>query len=355
MIAVRLLAIDVSGERAIGALDAVARVGAPYAVEAVSGWDLALATAARREHDVVLVGPTVGPASGVDMIRALRTLAPAMPLLLVTVEEPGAIEIEALAAGARDVLVLSPAVPPAEAARWLRSAVEGARVSGEVERLRDELAREREEIETLARAVSHDLRGPLQVISGWVELLAIRFRPQADPRTHHAIDRVLHGVAQANDRIHALLSLARLDGLDAPVTLVDLDRAWDAAVGELTVERAEGRLAASREALPTLPGREALYTWLLRHLITTWLGTHGAGTVHVRASAQSVPGGWRISVSANRRVERRLIRRLFQPFGDGTDTTHLAACKKIVERHHGRIAYEDRENGGAFWFQLPGR
>lgn len=348
--------MDLSGRRVEEALAALTRTGTPYAVDRVSGWEAALTVAARREHDVGLLGPRVGDRDGLELARAVRAAAPGLPVMLVTDGALAWPELDALAAGLHDLLILGEDVPEPAATRWLRSAVDGANSARELERARVDLQRERDEVETLARAVSHDLRGPLQVISGYVELLALRFRSHADERTLQAIDRVLRGVGQVNDRIEALLALARVQGFDAPTGPVDLGRAWDEAVVALADELRAARIVASRDPLPIVPGRHPLYARLFRELLGVVVRTHAdvPGTVH--ATAAPMPGGVRVTlVDSGPGVDRRLIRRLFEPFGDATDSTALAICRKIVERHHGRVGYEPRDAGGAFWVVFPSR
>lgn len=348
--------MDVNGRRVEEALTGLARSGTLYAVDRVRGWEAALAVAARREHNVGLVGSRVGDRDGLDLARAVRAVVPDLPVLLVADGALAVPELDALAAGVHDLLILGEDVPEPAATRWLRAAVDGANSVRELERARADLQRERDEVESLARAVSHDLRGPLQVISGYVELLAMRFRSQADERTLQAIDRVLRGVSQVNDRIEALVALARVQGFDAPVGPVDLNQAWDEAVAALADELRAARIVATRDALPVVPGRLPLYARLFRELLRVVVRTHGdlPGTVH--ATLGAVPGGVRVTLmNRGPGVDRRLLRRLFEPFGDATDSTALAICRKIVECHRGRIGYEPRDAGGAFWVVFPSR
>jgi PAS domain S-box-containing protein len=67
-----------------------------------------------------------------------------------------------------------------------------------------------QELEAFSYSVSHDLRAPLSAISGFSQALAHRLEGQADERTRHFLARIRAGVAKMEERIDALLSLAKV-------------------------------------------------------------------------------------------------------------------------------------------------
>lgn len=245
---------------------------------------------------------------------------------------------------------------------WLGATLDRARLARDLSRARRDLARARLELDQFASVVSHDLRSPLQVISGYAELLAVRYRGRLDAHAVTLIDRTLKGVEQLERQIQDLLTVTRLPGEAEPVATVDLADAWAAAVAVLA---ADGRLdpaGVTTASLPVVAGNPVQLAHLLRLLLQSAAALRGPAPLKVHAEARAVEEGWRVEVRDNGRgLDPRFVPRIFGTTTRGVSLddpdrvgTPLLVCRRIVERHGGVMGVEPRPGGGTvWWFTLP--
>jgi signal transduction histidine kinase len=222
-----------------------------------------------------------------------------------------------------------------------------------------ELARVEAELAAMARSVSHDLRQPLHVISGYVELVSFKYRGLLDPRGGQLIDKAMDGVQRMNDMIDALVGLMRIDA-HAPCQDVDCD----ALVAEVLVRlgpdlQAVGG-AIERASLPVVSANPDQLQLVFEHLIRNVLRFPGDGPPRGHLTARALPGAWRFELrDQGPGLDARLHASIFEPFGRGLDARAgigmgLTVCRKIVGLHGGEIGVESTLGQGAcFWFTLP--
>jgi PAS domain S-box-containing protein len=231
-----------------------------------------------------------------------------------------------------------------------------------------ELERSNADLEQFAYVASHDLSEPLRQVSGFVQLLAKRYAGKLDDDADQFISFAVDGVNRMQGLIDDLLTFSRIgrDGHEA--VDVDLGAVAREALGALSAQVAESGATVTIGALPTLPGNPRELSQLMQNLMSNAIKFRGAATPHAEVSAQrddadpARPGAWEIAVADNGiGVEPRHVDRIFKMFqrlhsreaypGNGIG---LAVCKKIVERHDGRIWVEPNAGGGSvFKFTLP--
>ena len=116
--------------------------------------------------------------------------------------------------------------------------------------------------------------------------------------------------------------------------------------------------------LPTVKGDPTQLGQLLQNLLANAVKFNDRPKPWVRLAADRDAGAWRLSVSDDglgiepKHRERifRMFERLHPPDQYAGTGIGLALCKRIVERHGGRIWFEPREGGGIiFWFTVPDR
>ncbi|GIJ49029.1 hypothetical protein Val02_59150 [Virgisporangium aliadipatigenens] len=223
--------------------------------------------------------------------------------------------------------------------------------------------REREaELEAFAGVAAHDLKSPLTAIAGYTEILAEDHADAFDPVTRRYLDRM----AAATRRMRALIDdlLMYATARDAtlhpqPVALGDL------VEDVLTVRRATLEEPPQVEIgqLPTVVADPVLLRQVLDNLIGNAIKYVRPGTdPYVAVTARPTGDGWRVDV-ADRGIgiaepDRDVVFATFQRArgSEGYPGTGLglAICKRVVDRHHGRIGVEPNDGGGSrFWFTLP--
>ena len=226
----------------------------------------------------------------------------------------------------------------------------------------DALERSNAELQQFAYVASHDLSEPLRMVSSYLQLLRRRYRGQLDGEADEFIDYAVDGATRMRSLIEALLAYSRAgrSGEPAPVEL-------DAVATDVlrTLAGALVRSSAHVEVghLPRVMGDRVQLEQLLQNLIINALKFRDGPRAHVWVKADPAPTGMvQISVAdAGIGIDAAHRERVFKMFQrlhdreayDGTGIG-LAICRKIVERHGGRIWVEEREGGGTvFRFTLP--
>ncbi|MFH1463476.1 MAG: ATP-binding protein [Pseudomonadota bacterium] len=334
--------------------------GSPIQVAWTDTYRAGLASALQGCHDLVLVDYQLNPGSGLDLIREARQAGCATPFILLTGMSDHAIDQQALCAGAADFLVKGVA-DAALLERSIRYSLERARTLACLAAKTRELERSNLELEMFARAVSHDLRQPLHIISGYAELLSIRYQDTMDDRALDMMSRIMAGVDRMNRMIEDLLSLSRLDAAGERVVEVDCSAVVAAVMADLQprVEAADAHIEIG--PLPRVRGRAAHLEQLFRNLLGNALKFVSEISPRISVSCARQEPGWRFIVSDNGLgVPEPLREAIFEPFrrGDGVEGiagtgVGLALCTKIVGQHGGRLWVEPGEGGGSrFCFTL---
>ena len=226
-----------------------------------------------------------------------------------------------------------------------------------------ELARSNQDLERFAYVASHDLQEPLRMVTSYGQLLVRRHQAGLNAEAQEFLQFMVDGGQRAQALIRDLLSLARIDSQPLPWQAVTLDTVLADALQQLRLQVQEAGAIITHAALPTVMADARQMGQLLGNLISNALKFRAAATapaIHLAATRQA--GGWRISVRDNGvGIEPKYFDRIFVMFQrlhlrsehDGTGIG-LAICKRVVERHGGRIGVESEPGcGSTFWFTLP--
>lgn len=226
----------------------------------------------------------------------------------------------------------------------------------------DELARSNRELEQFARVASHDLLEPLRMVSGFVQLLQDRYQDKLDASAKEWIGFAVEGAGRMKTLIEGLLDYSRLGGKDLVLVTVGLESLLDEVLMNLKVRIEENGAAITHDPLPVMTVDAVQMTQVFQNLIGNALKFRGdrAPAIHVGAAHQQ--GHWLFSVCDNGiGIDPAHSDRIFEVFQrlhtheeyEGTGLG-LAICKKIVERHGGRIWVESQSGqGSTFYFTLP--
>lgn len=219
------------------------------------------------------------------------------------------------------------------------------------------------ELEQFAYIASHDLREPLRVVTLYLELLAKRYRGKLDEKADSFIHYAVDGSKRMDKLIKGLLNYSQVSTADETFTPVDTKEVFEEAMSNLSAAVRDSDAAITRDDLPTLSGSHTLLVQLLQNLLANAIkfGKPGiAPEIHV--SAERCQQEWIFSVrDKGIGIDPKHSERIFIIFqrlhtleqypGTGIG---LALCKRIVERHHGRIWFESAPGAGStFFFTLP--
>jgi len=226
----------------------------------------------------------------------------------------------------------------------------------------EDLVRSNEELEQFAYVASHDLQEPLRIVAGYAQLLSKRYRGTLGEDADEFIEYMVDGVRRMQELIDALLQYSRVGRKGREMAPVDLDVAFDDALANLQAAIEESQARVTRDDLPDVVADRLQLAQLFQNLIGNALKFKGEEPPAVHVGAERHNGEWILEVRDNGiGIEPQYVDRIFDIFErlhsreryDGTGIG-LSICKKIVERHGGRIWVEsDAGRGSAFRFTIP--
>ncbi|MGH9388560.1 MAG: sensor histidine kinase, partial [Vicinamibacteria bacterium] len=226
----------------------------------------------------------------------------------------------------------------------------------------EELARSNEDLERYAYVASHDLQEPLRMVSSFVQLLEKKYAEQLDEPAQQYIASAVQGAKRMHRLIKDLLAYSRAGRPGRPFEPVSCQEAVRAALSTLEMAVREGGAEVTVDRLPVVQGDRAQLEQLFQNLIGNAVKFHGENPPRVRIAARVDGADWLLSVSDNGiGIEAEYTDKIFAMFRrlhGGSDYPGtgigLAICKRIVQRHGGRIWVESKPGEGSiFYFTIP--
>jgi len=232
----------------------------------------------------------------------------------------------------------------------------------ELSYLTEELKRSNADLEQFAYSASHDLQEPLRGIEGFVKLLSKRYKGKLDAKGNEFIEFTIEGVQRMKMLIKDLLEYSQIGLKNKKFSLVDSSMPLALALANLQRSIEENKAVVTYDALPKVLADSSQLSRLFQNLIGNAIKFHGNELPKIHISAELKGEEWIFSVSDNGiGMDPKNFDRIFTVFQrlharekyEGTGIG-LANCKKIVERHGGRIWVESEfGKGTTFYFTLP--
>ena len=226
----------------------------------------------------------------------------------------------------------------------------------------EELARSNAELEQFAYVASHDLQEPLRMVSSYMQLIERRYKQRLDKDAEEFIAFAVEGATRMQRLICDLLAYSRLGTRGMEPVPIDAGDALATALQNLKLTIAESCAVVSSIDLPTVMADPVQLTQLFQNLIGNAIKFRGDKQVEVQIGAKRVGDEWRFWIRDNGMgIAPEYFERVFLIFQRLHNRTRysgtgigLAICKKIVERHGGRIWVESSAGCGAtFFFSIP--
>jgi PAS domain S-box-containing protein len=224
-----------------------------------------------------------------------------------------------------------------------------------------ELERSNTELQQFAYVASHDLQEPLRAVVGCVQMLAERIPDQMDDRSKELIHFATDGAKRMQSLINDLLAYSRVGNKGITREMIDPGVAAKVALRQLQMAVAESKAVITVDPMPQVSADQTQLTQLFQNLIGNAIKFHGERDPAIHVKAIQSNGDLVFCVSDNGiGIAKEYYDRVFGVFqrlhtrreypGSGIG---LAICKKIVERHEGRIWIESKPGEGAtFYFTL---
>ncbi len=238
------------------------------------------------------------------------------------------------------------------------------RAEAQLERYAERLSRSNEELENFAYVASHDLREPLRMVRSFTGLLAERYSGQLDDEAVKYINFAVDGANRMEGLIRALLEYARVDAPSEEAVEVSMEGLVGDVLQLLSPAIAETGAVITHDPLPIVAGDPDQLLRLLQNLIGNGIKFCRDREPRVHISVVQRGDDAVFCVRDNGiGIEEDYFERIFQVFRRlhgldefGGTGIGLAICKKIVERHGGRIWLESIPGEGSrFYFSIPGR
>ena len=329
---------------------------------------------ARGSWDAVLLDLQLPDSRGLETLARIVGQAAVLPVIVLTSLGDEELATQALQRGAQDYLVKDDFTTEL-LNRAVRYAIERKRIEErlrksletvtehalELEQLNRKLQEQNRDLDEFNHMVSHDLREPIRHLMVFEQRLRGHAGPQLTEKASQDL-QTIHGAAQRMENsIAGLQILSQISRQPMHRVKVRLETCVRSALADMQESFSETEATLSHDPLPEVVADPSLLELLLRHLLSNALRFCEEKPA-VRITAEQVGETWVFGVCDNGiGIDPGHAERIFTPFrrlhqrheyGGGTGLG-LAICRKVVERHGGRIWVEPDAGGGShFRFTL---
>jgi PAS domain S-box-containing protein len=227
-----------------------------------------------------------------------------------------------------------------------------------------ELEMSNKELQDFAFVASHDLNEPLRKIQAFGDMVTKRLGDFKDEDSKDYLKRMQTAAARMKTLLNSLLSYSRVTTKAEPMKKTDLRRSVKEALSNLEIPIGEKNAKVEIGDLPTIKADVVRMTQLFQNLIGNALKFHREGEApHVKIYSKEMEDAHEIYVEDNGiGFDEKYLDKIFEPFQrlHGRSSEYegvgmgLAICKKIVERHGGKItARSEAGKGSTFIVTLP--
>ena len=231
-----------------------------------------------------------------------------------------------------------------------------------LERYAAELERSNQELQQFAYVASHDLHEPLRMVTSYLQLLEQRYKGKLDANADDFIHFAVDGANRMRELIQGLLAYSRVETQGTPLRAVDSEAVLEQVQKNLQIAIAENKALVTHDPLPTVTADAIQLSQVFQNLISNAVKFRGDRQPEIHVGVENNHTAWRFSVRDNGiGIESEYTERIFVIF-QRLHTRHeypgtgigLAVCKRIVERHGGRIWVESEAGqGSTFYFTIP--
>ncbi|MBN1428869.1 MAG: substrate-binding domain-containing protein [Anaerolineae bacterium] len=217
-------------------------------------------------------------------------------------------------------------------------------------------------LEQFAYVASHDLQEPLRMVASYLQLLEKRYQDKLDDDAQEFIGHAVDGAIQMKQMIGHLLSYARAATRAQTIEPVDCEHLFAYTLSNLATAVSDSHAQITHDPLPIVMADGTQLQGVFQNLISNAIKFHADDPPQVHISAERQGDRWIFSVRDNGiGIAPEDIEHIFLVFnrlhtqveypGAGIG---LAICKKVIERHEGRIWVESQPGKGTtMFFSIP--
>jgi len=338
-------------------------------VKAHSGQE-ALKCLSRDEYAVILLDKKMPGMDGFETAALIQKSEKARCTPIIFITDAGIEQAEVArgySLGGEDYLV-KPIIPEvvrakvAVAIELYRKKVKEQLLASALIREGDKLVPSDVDLDQVARAASQALQEPLRLVAAFVQRLEERYKVKHDADAKEFIARATEGATRLQQIVNDLLALSRIGTGEPRLQPTHCDEVLKQALINLEPVIQESRAVVTHDVLPVVTADHSLLVQLFQNLIGNAVRFCDVELPRIHISAESKPKEWLFTVSDNGiGIEPGDFDRIFIIFQSAHGKERhpgtgigLALCKRIVERHGGRIWVESEVGkGSCFFFTIP--
>jgi PAS domain S-box-containing protein len=244
----------------------------------------------------------------------------------------------------------------------IRDISDRRRIEESLKEYSENLKRSNEDLERFAFVASHDLREPLRMVVSYSQLLENKYKGRLDADADEFIHYIVEGGTRMDALVNDLLEFSRVGSRRKPFERTDMNGVVEKTLLGLSVAIRESHAKIEVGHLPEAMVDRIQMMHLFQNLIENAIKFRGKVDPEIRIDAGMGDGMWIFSVRDNGiGIDPAFHDKIFDLFQrlhtredySGTGIG-LAICKRIVERHGGRIWVESEEGkGSVFYFTIP--
>ncbi len=239
---------------------------------------------------------------------------------------------------------------------------ERKKVEEELKKTLSELKRSNEELQQFAYVASHDLQQPLRMVASYTQLLAKRYKDKLDKDANEFIKYAVDGANNMKTLIEDLLEYSRIQTRGNPFEVINFEEVLKDVLFSFHETIKEKDAEITHDYLPNILADKTQLIQVFQNLIDNALKFRSKDPVRIHISAKKNKKNWQFSVKDNGiGIDPEYFDRIFIIFqrlhrkseypGTGIG---LALCKRIIERHNGKIWVESKVGkGSTFHFTIP--
>ena len=346
-----------------------------FQLDWVATFDDAVQTIWQQQHDVYLVDYRLGERNGLELLRLIDRHY-SVPVIILSGQGDRELDIAALRSGAADYLDKT-YLHSSLLEHFIRASIERNRALNALQKseqkyrglferetqLRKELSRSNAELQEFAHIASHDLQEPLRAVSGYIRLLQTEYIDRLDSTAHEYVDLAIDGTRRMRSLIEDLLAYSRVGTSELNLSKVDCQKIVKEVISNLSTSIEESGAEISYRDLPRITADRTQVIQVFQNLLINAIKFRDGETaprIVIQAKLRD-DNHWLFSVADNGiGIKTEYFDRIFKIFkrlhthrefmGTGVG---LALCRKIVERHGGKIWVESKlGQGSSFFFTM---
>lgn len=298
-----------------------------------------------------------------ETLEKVTSAFPSLPVIALTSLNDLDFATKAVQDGAQDYLVKTD-LNPHVLQRSIRYSIERKRAQDQLQQYATELEQSNQHLENFAQTLAHEIRSPLNVISGCLQLLKMNDDVQPDEQASASIADSLLAINGIAELVEELLEFSQVNSGGREHGLVELEQVFFHVYTLVMPLIKESGATVTHDPLPVVNGNEPQLRQVLQNLLINAIKYRGTDPPEIHVGVKETQQAWMITVTDNGvGIASEHFEQIFQAFARLENTAHLsgtgiglAFCKRIMDNHNGELKVGHRldgKSGSVFTVQIP--